>query len=68
MALILNSSLANERWTVQPGDCVCSKDEKRLVDAGAARKLTEADKPEKIFDLDEGVWKAFKEKRKASAE
>lgn len=66
MPLILNSSLSSDKWTIEPGACVCAKDEKRLVEAGAARKLTEADKPEKVFDLDEGEWKAFKPKKESA--
>lgn len=67
MPLILNSSLSSDKWTIEPGACVCAKDEKRLVEAGAARELTEADKPEKMFDLDEGKWEKFKEPKKAKS-
>jgi hypothetical protein len=67
MPLILNSSLSNERWTVEPGACVCASDEARLVEAGAARPLSEVDTPEKMFDLDSGKWVPFKAtKKKAS--
>jgi hypothetical protein len=68
MALILNSSLSNENWTVEPGACVKSSDEKRLLEAGAARLLTDADKPEKVFDLDNGTWEAFKAEKKKAKE
>jgi hypothetical protein len=64
MALILNSSLSNEKWTVEPGACVKCGEENRLVEAGAARPLTDADKPEKVFDLDSGVWEVFKAEKK----
>lgn len=66
MAVILNSSFSSTSWTVEPGMCVVCEDETRLIEAGAARPMTEADKPEKVFDLDGGVWKLFKpEKKKA---
>lgn len=64
MAVILNSSLSSTTWTIEPGVCVTAEDEARLLDSGAARPLTEADKPEKAFDLDEGVWKLYKADRK----
>lgn len=69
MAVILNSSLSSTSWTVEPGVCVTAEDEARLIEAGAARAITEADKPEKAFDLDEGVWKLYKaDKKKKDAE
>jgi len=60
MALILNSSLSSPAFTIEPGACVHCDDEQRLIDAGAARPLTDVDKPDKMFDLDEGIWKPFK--------
>ena len=68
MAVIANSSMASLTWVVEPGTCVVCSDEQRLLDAGAARPMTEADKPDKCFDLDAGVWKLFKESKKKSAE
>jgi hypothetical protein len=64
MAVILNGSLSSADWTVEPGVCVKSSEEQRLLDAGSAREMTDADKPEKAFNLDSGTWEVFKAEKK----
>lgn len=63
--VILNSGLANQSYALDPHTCVSSSDEARLLSSGAARKVTEADKIERVFDLDAGVWKLPDGQKKA---